>query len=45
MAQSRPPTAGPRIEAPCQLSEFQAIARGRSSRGTSMGASAVEAGL
>ncbi len=44
-AHRRPPTAGPAIEAPCIESEFQAMARGSSSRGTSIGASAVVAGL
>ena len=39
-----PPAAGPRIEAVCQASEFQAMARGSSARGTSIGPSAVLAG-
>ena len=35
---------GPRIEPVCQLSEFQATARGSSSRGTSIGPMAPCAG-
>ena len=36
--------AGPAIDADCHASEFHAIARGRCSRGTSIGPSAVLAG-
>jgi hypothetical protein len=43
-AHRRPPMAGPRIEPLCQAREFQAMARGRSSRGTSIGPMAPEAG-
>jgi hypothetical protein len=40
-----PAAAGPAIEADCQASEFHAMARGSSERGTSIGPSAVLAGL
>ena len=36
--------SGPMIEAVCQAREFQAMARGKSARGTSIGPSAVFAG-
>ncbi len=44
LATRKPPAAGPMIEAVCQAREFQAIARGKRARGTSMGPSAVLAG-
>ena len=44
MAIRMPPSAGPPTAAVCQASEFQAMALGKLSRGTSMGPSAVEAG-
>jgi len=36
--------AGPMMDAPCQASEFRAMARGRRDLGTSMGPKAVPAG-